>query len=282
MPQVGWLDGSGKPVAFADALAISEAEGSWSNIPHEVLSLIEQQVTKERPDGITVTQLLGCPRKVFLEKENDYYQTPMDNWPALRGTIVHAMLEQQGGGGASVEVRYEKEHRGVVISGQPDNVRVIGSGKKRLLRDWKSTNNLPKYDSVYSSHRLQVNLYRWLMDLDPRFTEIEVVYISMDGVKAIPLKRGGTSRYGRAIADELMSNEQVEEYLDKRLFTLYAQSEAQKPLAYHNVDEEDLWNCNYCPVKNVCYKLAADEAKAAFIRDEPVNRVPPRQRKEKK
>jgi hypothetical protein len=259
MPQVGWLDSSGKPVAFADALAISEAEGSWSNIPHEVLSLIEQQVTKDRPDGITVTQLLGCPRKVFLEKQTDYYQTPMDNWPALRGTIVHAMLEQQGGGGASVEVRYEKE-----------------------LRDWKSTNNLPKYDSVYSSHRLQVNLYRWLMDLDPRFTEIEVVYISMDGVKAIPLKRGGTSRYGRAIADELMSNEQVEEYLDKRLFTLYAQNEAQKPLAYHNVDEEDLWNCNYCPVKNLCYKMAADEAKAAFIKDEPVNRVPPRQRKEKK
>lgn len=281
MPQVGWLDASGKPVAFADALAISEAEGSWSNIPHEVLSLIELQVTKERPDGITVTQLLGCPRKVFLEKGNDYCQTPLDNWPAFRGTIVHSMLEAHGEG-ASVEVRYEKVHRGVTISGQPDNVRVIGTGKKRLLRDWKSTNNLPKYDSVYSSHRLQVNIYRWLMDLDPRFTEIEVVYISMDGVKAIPLKRGGTSKYGRTIADEIMTDEQVEAYLDKRLFTLYAQEEAGKPIAYHNVDEDDLWNCNYCPVKDVCYNLAAQEAKAAFIADEPVVRVPPRKRKEKK
>lgn len=281
MPQIGWLSGSGQQVLFADALAVSETEGSWDGIPHEVLTLMAQQVTKERPDGISVTQLLGCPRKVFLEKTNDFFETPLSNWPALRGTLVHAILEEQGGDNASVEVRYEKQHRGVTISGQPDSIRAIGTGKKRLLRDWKSTNKLPQYDSAYSSHKLQVNLYRWLLDLDPRFTEIEVVYISMDGVKAIPLKRGGTTKYGRVIADEVMTDEQVEEYLDKRLFVLDAQNTAGKPVAYHAVDEDDLWNCNFCPVKSLCYNLAADEARAAFTAGEPVKRVPPRKRKEK-
>lgn len=281
MPQIGWLTDNGQPMLFDTALEIAEREGSWEGLPFEVLTVIRGQVTKERPDGISVTQLLGCPRKVFLERTNDFYQHPMDNWPAARGTLVHALLEVASGDGAEVEVRYEKEYNGVTISGQPDSVRAVGTGKRKLLRDWKSTNNLPKYDSAYSSHKLQVNLYRWLLGLDPRFTEIEVVYISMDGVKAIPLKRGGTTKYGRVIADEIMSDEQVGAFLDKRLFVLDAQSKAGRPVAYHNVEEDDLWNCAYCPVKNACYTLAGEEARTAWTKDEPVVRIPPRKRKEK-
>lgn len=281
MAQIGWLDDNGKQVLFATALAVSEVEGSWASIPHEVLTLIKEQVTKERPDGISVTQLLGCPRKVFLEKTNDWYSHPIENWPALRGTLVHSLLEQTGGDRSIVEVRHERTHRGVVISGQPDSVRVIGKGKRRLLRDWKSTAKLPYYDNAYSSHQLQTNVYRWLLELDPRFTEIEIVYISMEGVKAIPLKKGGTTKYGRTIKNQVMTDAEVEEYLDDRLMSLDAQNKAGRPIAYHNVDEADLWNCAFCPVKNVCYNLAADEAKVAYLADEPVQRVPPRERKAK-
>ena len=282
MAQIGWLSDSGQQVLFDDALAISDAEGSWNSIPHEVLVLIKEQVTKDRPDGISVTQLLGCPRKVFLEKTNDWYSHPIENWPALRGTLVHSLLEQTGGQNAEIEVRHERTHRGITISGQPDSVRVLGTGKRRLIRDWKSTNKLPYYDNAYSSHKLQTNVYRWLLELDPRFTEIEIVYISMDGVKAIPLKKGGTTRYGRQIENQVMTDEQVEAFLDERLLVLDAQNKAGRPVAYHNVDEADLWNCQFCPVKAICYNLAADEARAAFLADEPVQRVPPRERKEKK
>lgn len=281
MAQIGWLSDNGLPFLFADALAISEAEGSWNAMPHEVLVLIQAQVSKERPDGISVTQLLGCPRKVFLEKTNNWFSRPIDNWPAMRGTLIHAMLEQTGGQDAEVEVRYEKTYKGVTISGQPDSVRTLGSGKRRLLRDWKSTNKLPYYDNAYSSHKLQTNIYRWLMDLDPRFTEIEIVYISMDGVKAIPLKKGGTTRYGRQIENQVMTDEEVEKYLDDRLLTLAAQNDAQRPVSYSNVDEDDLWNCQFCPVKPVCYNQAAQEMKAAFDSGETVTRIPPRTRKEK-
>lgn len=282
MAQIGWQSDNGKTVLFADALAIAEAEGSWNSMPFEVLTLIKEQVTKVRPDGISVTQLLGCPRKVFLEKTNDWYSHPIENWPALRGTLVHSLLEQTGGQGAEIEVRYEREHRGITISGQPDSVRTLGTGKRRLLRDWKSTNKLPFYDNAYSSHKLQTNVYRWLLELDPRFTEIEIVYISMDGVKAIPLKKGGTTTYGRQIENQVMTDEQVEAFLDERLLVLDAQNKAGRPVAYHNVDEADLWNCAFCPVKTICYNLAAGEAKAAFLADEEVQRVPPRKRKEKK
>lgn len=282
MAQIGWISDAGTNVLFADALAISEAEGSWNSIPHEVLVLIKEQVTKERPDAISVTQLLGCPRKVFLEKTNDWFSHPIENWPALRGTLVHSLLEQTGGSGAEIEVRHERTYRGVTISGQPDSVRVLGSGKRRLIRDWKSTNKLPYYDNAYSSHKLQTNIYRWLLELDPRFTEIEIVYISMDGVKAIPLKKGGTTKYGRQIENQVMTDAEVEAYLDDRLMTLDAQNKAGRPVAYHNVDEEDLWNCQFCPVKAICYNRAADEARAAYLAGEEVSRVVPRERKVKK
>jgi CRISPR/Cas system-associated exonuclease Cas4 (RecB family) len=281
MAQIGWLSDNGQEVSFEGALAISEAEGSWNGMPHEVLMLIREQVTKERPDGISVTQLLGCPRKVFLEKTNDWFSRPADNWPAMRGTLVHSLLEQTGGQNSEVEVRYEKTYKGVTISGQPDSVRTLGSGKRRLLRDWKSTNKLPYYDNAYSSHKLQTNIYRWLMDLDPRFTEIEIVYISMEGVKAIPLKKGGTTRYGRQIENQVMTNEEVEAYLDDRLMTLDAQNKAQRPVMYDKVDEDDLWNCQFCPVKPVCYNQAAQEMKQAFEMGSTVTRIPPRTRKEK-
>jgi len=282
MSQIGWLSDNEQAFLFADALAISEAEGSWNSIPHEVLVLIKGQVTKERPDGISVTQLLGCPRKVFLEKTNDWYSHPIENWPQLRGTITHSILEQTGGENSEVEVRHERVHNGITITGQPDSVRVLGRGKRRLLRDWKSTGKLPYYDDAYSSHKLQTNIYRWLLQLDPRFTEIEIVYISMEGIKAIPLKKGGVSRYGRQIANQVMTDEQVEVYLDVRLTQLYNQMESGVPIPYQSVDEEDLWNCPYCPVRRICYAKAADEAREAFLSGEDVQRVPPRERKVKR
>jgi hypothetical protein len=280
LAQIGWLDNSGEPVSFDDALAVSEAEGSWSDVPHEVLTLIREQVTKERPEGISVTGLLGCPRKVVLEKQNDWFVHPLENWPALRGTIVHTMLEQTSDR-TEVEVRYEREYKGVTLSGQPDSVRAIGTGKRRLLRDWKSTAKLPYYDSAYPSHRLQTNIYRWLLELDPRFTEIEIVYVSMEGVKPIPLKKGGTTKYGRTIENQVMTDEQVEEYLDARLLPLAEQLASGTPLPYDKVDEGDLWNCAFCPVKNRCYELAAVERREAWERGEDVARIPPRERKTK-
>lgn len=282
MPQIGWISEQGKSVLFDDALILAEKEGSWASIPYEILALIKSQVTRPRTDEISVTQLLGCPRKVFLEGTTEFFVPPMENWPALRGSLIHALLEDQGGEKTEVEVRYQREHRGIVISGQPDSVRVVGTGKRRLLRDWKSTAKLPFYDSAYPSHRTQVSIYRWLLDMDPRFTDIEVVYISLEGVKAIALKKGGVTKYGRAIANEVMSDEEVEAFLDDKLMVLDAQRKAERPVSYSSVPEEDLWQCGFCPVRPQCYELAADEQRAAFISGEKVTRVPPRERKVKK
>lgn len=282
MPQIGWIDNKGKNVLFEDALVVAEKEGSWADMPFEILSLIKEQVTQERPDDISVTQLLGCPRKVFLEASTDFFVPPMDNWPAARGSLVHAILAPHGGDRATTEKRIEREHRGIKISGQPDTVRTIGSGKKKVLKDYKTTAKLPYYDSAYPSHRTQVSIYRWLLDLDPRFTDLEIVYLAMDGVKTIALKKGGTTSYGRQIENQVMSDEEVEQFLDDKLMVLAAQRKENRPVRYSEVPEEDLWQCAYCPVRALCYGLAAEEQRTAFLANAPLNRVVPRERKTKK
>lgn len=281
MPQVGWLTAKGDVVAFQDALDEAMVSGSFEDMPYEVLLGMHRNLTKERPDAISVTQLLGCPRKVYLEGTTDYAVPPADNYAAFRGMVVHAVLED-GGDGASSETRVEREYRGVTISGQPDSLRVVGVNNRKLLRDWKSVKSLPTYDNAYSHHQEQVNLYRWLLGLDWRLTDLEVVYLSMEGVKVIPLKRGGTNRYGRAIPMQVWTDEEVEAFLDQKLMVLAAQRKYQSPVAYHNVDVDHLWQCDYCPVRNRCYELAAGEAKEAWAKGEDVGRVPPRPRSKKK
>ncbi|HSE47090.1 MAG TPA: PD-(D/E)XK nuclease family protein [Gemmatimonadales bacterium] len=281
MSQVGWLDSEGTIVPFEEALAIAAEHGSFEDMPYEVLLGMHQNLTKERPDSISVTQLLGCPRKVYLEGTTDYAVPPADNYPAFRGMIVHGVLEATAEG-AETETRVEREYRGVTISGQPDNLRVVGVNNRKLLRDWKSVNKLPMYDNAYNHHQEQVNLYRWLLGLDWRLTDLELVYLAMDGVKVIPLKRGGTNRYGRAIPMQVWTDEEVEAFLDKRLMVLAAQRKHESPVAYHNVSVDDLWNCAFCPVQARCYELAADEAKAAWSVGEEVIRIPPRKRAKKR
>lgn len=280
MPQVGWLDSSGKIVSFEDALKIAETTGTWEQFPYEVLRGMHENVTKERPDASSVTQLLGCPRKVYLEATHEFAVPPVDNYPTFRGMIIHGILAPTAADDERSETRIEKEWRGVTLSGAPDSLRIIRIGemavKRTLLRDWKSTKTLPMYDSAYTNHQQQINLYRWMLDLDPHTTDLEIVYVSMEGIKVIALKRGGTSRYGRKMPDQVWSNQQVEDFLDEKLLVLNAQRKYGTPVAYEKVPIEDLWQCPYCPVRDICYAKAAVEARAAWAAGENVERVPPR------
>lgn len=278
--QIGWITSKGVVVPFEDALNIAKTDGTWEDFPEEVLLGMYANVTKERPGEISVTQLLGCPRAVYLEGTTDWALPPADNYAAFRGMVVHSVLE--GLGGATTEQRITKEYRGVVLSGQPDSIRLIANGDRTLLRDWKSTNKLPMFDNAYTHHQQQVNLYRWLLDLDWRRTDLELVYLSMEGVKIMTLKRGGTNRYGRAIPNQIWTDEEVEAFLDKHLMVLNAQRKFESPVTYQNVDEEHLWQCSYCPVRDLCYSRAADEAKTAWENGEDVTRTPPRKRKKGK
>jgi len=277
------MDESGKRVSFEEAIATAEAYGEFGGMPYEILRAMHANLSKDRPDGISVTQLLGCARKVFLDGKVEYALEPHENYATFRGSIIHKFLEEFSDKEMGAEVRVEREYRGVVLSGQPDSVRIISpNGGRKVIRDWKSVKELPRFDSAYTHHKQQINLYRWLLGLDPRLTDLEIVYFSMDGIKVLPLKRGGTNRYGRAIPNEVWDDAEVEKFLDDRLMIINAQRTHDQPIRYETVEEEHLWECNYCPVKQECYRRAAEEAEASWSAGETVTRMPPREQEKKK
>jgi len=114
---------------------------------------------------LTVTTLLGCPRKWRLKIEHDYAEKPSRLWWAFRGQIAHnivegytlddeqTLVEQR----LSFMVRPARlpkrindhivmsgEH--VVLTGQPDLVYL----DRRHLADFKSTKQVPKTWKTYT------------------------------------------------------------------------------------------------------------------------------------
>ena len=63
-----------------------------------------------RPDdfGVTITTLLGCPRKFQLKQEVDYNLRPSEMWWAYRGQLMHDVSARyaQDDPNAVVEQRY--------------------------------------------------------------------------------------------------------------------------------------------------------------------------------
>lgn len=279
--QIGWVDpDTGERTSFEDALDTARDYGEWGGYPFEVLLGMHKNLVKVRPPEITVTTLLHCARKVHLEREAEYYADPRRNYPAFRGTVIHAIVQNDAAPEAVVEERYARDFEGTRISGGIDWHRLMKvKNGKTLLRDFKSVNELPKYNSAYTSHRQQLNLYRWLLDLDPAETELEVVYISMDGVKIIPLSAGGETRTGRKKPNQVWTDDEVEDFIRERLRLLQFPIFNDDPLPYRLVPEEDLWMCaEYCEVRELCYRKAWQEKARS---GSPEGRVPPRERSKK-
>ena len=141
MSQIGWLDpADGKKKTFEEALAEAEAYGSWAGYPFEVLQgIYRQNLGEDRPDGISVTQLLGCARKVHLEKLHEFYGTVESNYAAFRGVIAHSMLEKFKAEHTIVERRFWRYYRNIPLSGQLDYVGLTVEGisdNSGFLQEW--------------------------------------------------------------------------------------------------------------------------------------------------
>lgn len=315
--QLGYIDPeTGQETTFSEALALAQQYGEWGGFPYEILVGMYQQAQQEdRPDGASATQLVGCLRKVYLEKHNDYYSSPETGYPAFRGVIGHSMLEKNQDPNSAVEERVYRRYRGIELSGQVDNLVIRGvdnpdelvsqwldycedmyrfesgefeqePGKPTLpkdalfvIRDWKTKDKLPTYQYVARSYQTQGNIYRWLLRIPTNKVLIEFVFVSMTGVKIMALYNGGKYANGRNKPKQVWSDRQVEDFLEERLTVLDLQTKFDRPLPYDKVPADDLWNCQFCPVRDVCYRLAADEAKMAFEKGESLDRIPPRSRK---
>lgn len=331
MPQTGWRDtANGREEPFQYWLTQAEKDGEALGFPFEVLQGMARQLDKsDRPDGISVTMLLGCARAVYLEGTEEFFAEAASNYAAYRGTIGHAMLEASPHPAAIVERRFFRLYRGEPISGQLDKfmvedadgtprkdlaeqwaeyldalyvweqaIRIFGSDPSAedlpkaapqppqtpfdpstvtfLVEDWKTKDKVPFGIYVYDHHKQQGNLYRWLLRIPGDRVRIRFIYVSMTEVKGLHVYNGGKFANGRERPMQVWSDEETEEFLDNRMRILALQRKKGRPLPYAKVPVDDLWQCAYCPVRDLCYTRAGDEALAAFQKGEAPGRITPR------
>jgi len=274
MPVIGFISSDGTSdqpegqghCSFEFALQLAKDRHGAFPYPYPLLKGIVDAV-QNRGDYISATSVLHCLRADYMKRKEDYYSTVESMYPSFRGTLFHGLLEKNAPDNARIEEKVKRTYKGIEIGGTFDSLLCFPDAdeKKYIIQDWKTTDNLPKYDSPYSSHVVQVNLYRWLLGFKVEDVVMEVHYFSMKGHKVCQLKDGtGIARGGRAPINQHWSDEKVESYLDDRLIKLKASMVAGIPMPYSMVGEDEKWECEYCPVRQKCATLARSEEEASW------------------
>jgi hypothetical protein len=251
---------------------------------HQTAPVLNGIVQGLRPDdyGLTVTTLIGCLRKWRLMQDTAYWLKPAQSYWAYRGQLLHGVAAHYAADDphAIAEQRFTitidlPDGRSIAVSGQPDLVLI----DQRLLIDYKTTKAVPTGWRAYvcpetdqliaegpyalrrksldcphctlgshltksietigpprakPQHALQVSLYRWL--LHRHGIEVDraaILYLDMDTQCRIPI--------------DLLPLSEVERYLRERV-ALAVQTDLPSILT----DPEELWMCDYCPVRQAC------------------------------
>jgi CRISPR/Cas system-associated exonuclease Cas4 (RecB family) len=230
-----------------------------------------------------VTELLGCLRKVVLKKEHDYWVKPSEAYWAFRGQLGHLAVEGYAQSpGMVAEERLEARVEGFTVTGKPDVIYP----ERRHLEDYKTCKRVPgttktytcaecttvirenqwavrrgqgltckacghEYGSVevkdllaegpprpYGSHTAQVNLYALILAQNgTRIDTAEIVYLDMSGVLRLRVDLWPLHATGQMAADRIRHLQ-----------------ESWIPAGVYD-DEEENWQCRYCPLVDVCTEI---------------------------
>ena len=148
------------------------------DLPAPLVSAILND-TYEKVGNISVTRLIGAPRKYQLEKRHDaeVTQDATDFLWSLLGQSVHQIFERSDPGSSFAEVRLIAKVSGWIVSGKPDLLTAEG-----IIQDWKVT-------SVYSfllgdkpEWEAQLNCYAWLFGQNRDKIDIDVKGLQIVGI----------------------------------------------------------------------------------------------------
>lgn len=219
-------------VPFEECLRCAASHENTCQFDYPILAGMQRNIREE--EGISVTSLLNCLRKVVLETRNDIYLDPKQLYYAFRGQLFHAVIAQAQEEGAVVEQRFERTVAGITLSGHPD---VIYPEQRKLV-DYKSTKRIPKKYEPYANHGMQVNLYRYLVAQMYDIEQLEIVYFDMSEVKRVEV--------------EVMNTSSLMGWLVPRLKKLREALDGGK--LPEKANSEGVWQCNgYCSFTSFCW-----------------------------
>jgi hypothetical protein len=257
---------------------------------YEVASAVLNQ--EARPGGVSVTQtLFTCLRCEVLKKYEPYTLDIDSAYPALRGTAFHGVLEKHSRPGAIVEVRFwSRLPGGGEVHGQPDTLHMLNKqGTEWVLKDWKTTREVPRWDKPWGHHVEQVQTYRWLVNhadrwdqelaVDPRqlnITRLGIVYLDDKTSKPLEVRKSlqvatttAGARPTKTIkVPHIWTDEEVEAVLVPRYWqvveaTEHYEKDRTLPPYPPGFDYLRTWIHRYSPVAEMCVDRYVNDNRVA-------------------
>lgn len=273
MPAIGFRGLDGNNYSFEEALSMAAVgHEAFEEYPYALLKGM-YEANQNRGDYISATAIIHCLRAAFLKSRRDYYVDPTALYASFRGTLFHGLLEKNGSDSSFVEQKRIRKWRDKIeIGGTADSLEIfefddLPNGKTHIIRDWKTTNELPKW-GPWLDHIAQVNIYRWLFDLDPTEVIMEISYFTMAGFRTFRLKDGTQKGRGSAKpVNQHWTDDDIDRFFEDRLVKLKAAFLIGMPTPYALTTEEDRKLCNWCEVKSICDRLAVEEQEAQWRRE---------------
>lgn len=214
------------------------------HVTPDILQLLERNTQEEQPESTAYTpsRLTGCDRQAELASREDYYEDLRGAWPLVRGTMIHAILEQSGKvegfldtirevrltthidvGGNTEEITQDFNPTDVSFqpgqepfSGKAD---VILVGEVRLpefpgqpavyrckIIDYKTSTVDNTLLSAHKSHIMQINMYKWLIERElPKYLG-ENIRVDVTELEILYLGYSRTRRFTSvcALTDQLL------------------------------------------------------------------------------
>lgn len=239
--------------------------------------------------GYSATELSGCPRKVILKEEVDYWVAPRQAYWAFRGRLAHALLEAANDPERALcEQRFYAEVEGVLVTGQPDVVYP----EQGLLVDYKTTKQVPRPHWRYAcpdcGQVIRENGWKarkgsqlTCPSCAGTFAEKEIVpeerpaaaydghvqqvnvYRWLLACNGIPIDRAEILYLDMAealrIAVPLWPLEETEIIVAAGLARLLELGDDGLPYGVQD-DDRSNWECGFCPVADACREAAARPA----------------------
>lgn len=284
MPFSGFVcEADGSPVA-PDACLACARNGAQPGC-HLTAPVINGIRRNLRPDdfGLTITTLLGCPRKQRLMQTHAYWIKPSEAWWSYRGQLMHGISAQYAEDDpfAIAEKRYkmtiEIAGKPVTISGQPDVILI----DRACLTDYKTTQRVPgpwrTWACPDTGEVIREGQFAWRnkwMDCPACGERHAAAAIETVGrprpyrhhVQQVSLYRLLLHENGIDITTaelvymdmatqlrlpvELLSLDEARALLKERL-SLFLQDELPGVL----VDPGEVWACDFCAVRSACETL---------------------------
>jgi len=234
-------------VSFENCIKCALTCENKCHLTADILTGIVENVTEER-STISITKMIGCMRSTYLSTKYDTYASPEKLYWAFRGTLAHAVIEKYNADKEAIlETKFARTVNGIKITGTPD----IIIPTKELIRDYKTTKQVPYYSRPYPNHEVQLNLYRWLVRPKYKIERLEIVYMDMMKTKIIPVKK-------------LWKLSDCEDYVAKHSAIL---AKAQKDDIPPPVPAEFplYWQCNdFCEGKAKCAEFYQEELRKDY------------------